>query len=181
VEKGRFVGMCGDGTNDCGALKVAHIGLALSDAEASVVAPFTSKKKVIGDVVKLIAEGRCALDTSFVAFKYMMLYPMIQLMSALILLNSYSILGDFQYLYTDIWLTLPLAVFMTWTEPKDKLSGRKPTASLFHPRILSSLFFQILFNVGTIFAINFWLHKEPWFVANKVTPHDITIESTIQW
>lgn len=122
-------------TNDCGALKVAHIGLALSDAEASVVAPFTryfsmkfhwnfhSKKKVIGDVVKLIAEGRCALHTryslnmrvspniSFVAFKYMMMYPLIQLMSALILLNSYSILGDFQYLYTDIWLTLPLAIF----------------------------------------------------------------------
>ncbi len=36
-------GMCGDGANDCAALKAADAGLCLSDIEASIAAPFTSK------------------------------------------------------------------------------------------------------------------------------------------
>lgn len=57
--------MCGDGANDCNALKTADIGISLSEAEASVAAPFTSKIQDIRCVYKLLREGRAALVTSF--------------------------------------------------------------------------------------------------------------------
>lgn len=58
-------GMCGDGANDCGALKTAAVGISLSEAEASIAAPFTSKVQDISCVVTLLREGKASMTTSF--------------------------------------------------------------------------------------------------------------------
>lgn len=62
---GYTVGFCGDGANDCGALKAADIGLSLSEAEASVAAPFTSNSPDISCAVEVI---RCVLVSSLRRF-----------------------------------------------------------------------------------------------------------------
>ena len=69
--------MCGDGANDCGALKDADMGISLSDTETSIAASFTSKIQDISCVEKLLREGRASLSTSFECFKYMSLYSTI--------------------------------------------------------------------------------------------------------
>ncbi|KAK4337200.1 hypothetical protein RND71_043299 [Anisodus tanguticus] len=80
-----YVGMCGDGANDCGALKAAHAGVSLSETEASVASPFTSKKPNISCIPKLIQEGRASLVTAFGILKYMACYSLTQFLSVIIL------------------------------------------------------------------------------------------------
>ncbi|KAG7217497.1 hypothetical protein INR49_021424 [Caranx melampygus] len=97
-----FVGMCGDGANDCGALKRAHGGISLSELEASVASPFTSRTPNISCVPSLIREGRAALITSFCVFKFMALYSIIQYISVTLLYSILICLG-FQTI-TFLWV-----------------------------------------------------------------------------
>jgi cation-transporting ATPase 13A3/4/5 len=68
MEKG-VTAMCGDGGNDCGALRAAHVGMALSEAEASMVSPFSTGNRTVMQCVELLKQGRAALATSFANYK----------------------------------------------------------------------------------------------------------------
>ena len=127
---GYCVAMCGDGANDCGALKAAHVGVSLSEAEASVAAPFTSAIPNISCIPALIKEGRCALTTSFGVFRYMALYSIIQFISVLILYTNHTNLGDTQFLYIDLVITTTVAVLMGRTGPWERLVAKRPQGSL---------------------------------------------------
>jgi cation-transporting P-type ATPase 13A2 len=86
--------MCGDGANDCGALKTADVGISLSEAEASIAAPFTSQVQNIECCITLLREGRAAMTTSFQAFKFIELYSLIQFFTVIMLYTIDSSITD---------------------------------------------------------------------------------------
>ncbi|CAG0885909.1 unnamed protein product [Cyprideis torosa] len=173
-ELGYIVGMCGDGANDCGALKAAHVGISLSESEASVAAPFTSRVPDITCVPTLIQEGRCALTTSFAVFKYMALYSIVQFVSVLILYTHRTNLGDVQFLYIDLVITTTVAVLMGRTEPIEKLVPHTPPASLLGISILASIFIQILLTIAGQAAAFLLLRAFSLYVPNN-PPADVEV------
>lgn len=160
----RTVGFCGDGANDCGALKEADVGISLSEAEASVAAPFTSRRFDISCVIDVLTEGRCSLVTSFSCFKYMSLYSAIQFITVTILYSYGSNIGDFQFLWIDLFLIVPIAVFMAWSEPSPNLCRRRPGAELVSRNVLVPLIGSMA--IFLIFQVIIWLyaHRQPWFI-----------------
>ncbi|KAF8326561.1 uncharacterized protein EI90DRAFT_3069674 [Cantharellus anzutake] len=160
---GYTVAFCGDGANDCGALKAADVGLSLSEAEASVAAPFTSQTPDITCVLEVIKEGRAALVTSFSCFKYMALYSLIQFTTITLLYSFASSLGDFQFLYIDLFIIIPIAVTMGRTHPFPRIHPQAPTASLISKKVLSSIIGQLLVTSCFQLWVFFWVRSQPWY------------------
>ncbi|KAJ5061437.1 hypothetical protein J3E74DRAFT_465356 [Bipolaris maydis] len=158
------VGFCGDGANDCGALKAADVGISLSEAEASVAAPFTSRQFDISCVPQVIKEGRAALVTSFSCFKYMSLYSAIQFCSVSFLYASASNLGDFQFLFIDLLLILPIAIFMGWSGAYPILSRKRPTANLVSRKVLTPLLGQMMLCILAQFIAFHFVQKQEWYL-----------------
>ncbi|KAG6040561.1 hypothetical protein E4U41_000136 [Claviceps citrina] len=156
-------GFCGDGANDCGALKAADVGISLSEAEASVAAPFTSRVFDIRCVLEVIREGRAALVTSFSCFKYMSLYSAIQFTSVSFLYTKASNLGDFQFLYIDLLLILPIAIFMGWAGPAPLLCRKRPTAKLVSRKVLTPLLGLMAICVAIQWIALLTVREQSWY------------------
>ncbi|MEQ2258220.1 hypothetical protein XENORESO_011758 [Xenotaenia resolanae] len=158
-----IVGMCGDGANDCGALKRAHSGISLSELEASVASPFTSSVSNISCVPNLVREGRAALITSFCVFKFMALYSIIQYISVILLYWILSNLGDFQFLFIDLVIILIIAFTMSLNPAWKELVRQRPPSSLISGPLLCSVLTQIL-NCLAFQVLAFYLvQQQSWY------------------
>nr|CAH7713817.1 unnamed protein product [Callosobruchus chinensis] len=169
---GYYVAMSGDGANDCGALKAAHVGISLSEAESSVASPFTSQEQNISCIPKVIKEGRAALVTSFGVFKVMLCYSLTQFASVLILYNIDSNLSSLQFLFIDTCLILNFATFFGMTKAYEVLDKVPPRTSLmgFIP-ICSMVFFMVIATSCQIFAY-YWIQTYYWFVPFQYNDKD---------
>ncbi|CAK0899730.1 unnamed protein product, partial [Prorocentrum cordatum] len=167
------VGMAGDGGNDCGGLRAAHAGMALSDAEASMVSPFSSGRdgKSLMTVVDMIREGRACLSTNLATFRFFMVYGFVLtfVRTFLLLLGSLS-MGEFVWLTNDIVFGIVMVSLMCRSKPTDALCSYRPTATLFGLRTLSAIAFPVVSSV-VFMAISYAvLWQQSWYVfVNALT------------
>lgn len=169
---GHCVGFCGDGANDVGALKGAHVGVSLCEAEASVAAPLTSKQQTIACMLTVVAEGRCSLSTSYLIFKFVIVYAFIQVFAVAVMYSFGGSVGNFQYLIQDLLYTTVLAGVMGFTGPAKKLSKQRPPSRLMSlgiwmpvaAQFLTVAFFQ---TIALVF-----LRSQHWYVQFDPSPDD---------
>ena len=167
---GRFVGFCGDGANDVGALKGAHVGVSLCEAEASIAAPLTSKQQTIACMLTVIAEGRCSLTTSYLIFKFIIVYAFIQVFAVAIMYSFGGSVGNFQYLIQDLLFTTVLAGVMGFTGPAKKLNKQRPPARLMSLGIWLPVLAQFLTVAVFQLAALGLLRSQSWYTQFDPTP-----------
>ncbi|KAM5163812.1 putative cation-transporting ATPase 13A4 [Mantella aurantiaca] len=163
-----YVGMCGDGANDCAALKMANAGISLSVQEASVAAPFNSLDTNIKCVSELLREGRAALVTSFCMFKYMSMFGLIEYINTLLLYWQQNIFGNNQFLVHDFAIMFVIFLTMSSTPAYHKLASYRPPGQLISPSMLFSVMYNVLFTIAMQTYAFLIVQQQPWYSRDDV-------------
>lgn len=173
---GEYTLMCGDGTNDVGALKTAHAGIALLEGtktkgkaitlpgnigqsmfildeeikvklgDASIAAPFTARTGSLQSVVDVISRGRSALVSTVQMYKVLAL-------NCLLSAYTLSVFDTMGIKYGDVQMTaggVLSAVSFTFfgkARPLSEISREKPVARIFSRYIVVSVIMQTAVHI----------------------------------
>lgn len=168
-QSGRITGMVGDGGNDCGALRSAHVGIALSGAEASLVSPLSTKLESLMTIVDVVRAGRACLATNCATVIWFVICGVVISPSQFFLTKiNHMTFSEVHYLFIKIVLCMLMVTFMTKCEPSAKLAPTRPSAQVFGPRAILTVFNCFLAWCAAM-ALTMWqMFKQDWYVSCDV-------------
>ncbi|KAG8136361.1 hypothetical protein E2320_009307 [Naja naja] len=150
------------------ALKEAHAGISLSEQDASVASPFTSKVPTIECVPELIRHGRAALVTSFCMFKYMALFSLASYIGVLLLYWQLNSFGNYQFLFQDLAITTVIGMTMSLNGPHPKLAPYRPPSQLIAPPLLLSMVLNLLFSLAVQLCGFLLVQQQAWYSPSDI-------------
>jgi len=170
--------MVGDGTNDVGALKHAHVGISLLTSEvpasilpaasgrtqqqvlsdqapivrlgdASIASPFTYKGDSIKCSLHILRCGRATLSTVLMMYKIMGLNSVLSAFAMSVLTLDGVKLGDGQTAMESLFTSMCFFMVSRSAPAKD-LAKQRPNGSVFAWHVLLTLALQLIVHVGVL-------------------------------
>lgn len=177
IKSGNNPSMCGDGSNDVGALKRAVIGVALLNVEeneatknqpfsifsledestiksgdVTAASPFTSKSGSIACVKNILMQGRCTLVITFQMYKILALNCLLSAYSLSVLALKGVKFSDYQSTYMGFAVAF-FFLNLSKGEPLKKLNKYKPDYSIFTVSNVISIVGQAITHLTSLFLI----------------------------
>jgi len=139
------------------------VGIALSDAEASVVSPFTGVSKSAMCVVDVLLEGRCALASAFACYKNVILYGLVETTNQMV--NAWYAITFAEWcwvMFDGVWI-MSTSFSLATVTPAKKLSQKRPTASPLDYITMTSCIGMFAIHCLYLLIAMSLLKAEPWY------------------
>jgi len=118
----------------------------------------------IGAALVLLTEGRAALATSLVAFRYMVHYGVAAITQVLLLYNYDMLFSDQMWVWGDLFVNLPLAMVLNMTKCNPSLAKGIPETAIVSWRFAFKIGSHSLLIVLTQAFAVYYVRQQPWYV-----------------